>query len=497
MKKNDIFVLPQRQSKFAIIFIILRLLRNLIRQLWPVVIAIFLGRGSSSFDTLEIALSGLGIFGIIPSVIAYYKYYFQLTDKELIINKGLFKKVKLNIPFERIQSVNFRQTFIHQFFKVTEVEIETAGSAEQETKIDAIEIPMAEMLRQRILEKKAQVLRVDQEIVSVEEAANQVDTILQLSQRELLRVGIVQNHFRPIGLLTGLVGTIFFYSYTFDYDPRDFFNQIYNYGERLSLINIIVLSAFLVAASIAYSLITTGLRHYNLHFWRSGNKFQVVQGLLTRQEFAALDNKIQILHWGQNPFERIIGFYNIIFRQARSGDEKRTMSQFKIPGCNLDQVSYVQRAWLGSRAGKFDKYFSVSRHLFFHSAMYQCLFFGVLISAAIYFGNFSGALLMSMVLIGILWLTWTKYRKKRYALSEFELYIGGGVLGLRHSLLPLYKVQDVNIAENPYQWRRGLASLIIHTAAGTVTIPYIFRRDAIEIMDILLYHVENSKKPWI
>ena len=39
---------------------------------------------------------------------------------------------------------------------MTEVEIETAGSAEQETKIDAIEIPLAQLLRKRILEKKAE-----------------------------------------------------------------------------------------------------------------------------------------------------------------------------------------------------------------------------------------------------------------------------------------------------------------------------------------------------
>ena len=127
MKKNDTFAHPQRQSGYAIIFIILRVLRNLVRQLWPILIAVFLGRRNSSFDTFEMVLSGLGIFGIIPSVIAYYKFYFHLNETELVINRGLFRKVKLNIPFERIQSVNFKQTFIHQFFKVTEVEIETAG----------------------------------------------------------------------------------------------------------------------------------------------------------------------------------------------------------------------------------------------------------------------------------------------------------------------------------------------------------------------------------
>ena len=497
MKKNDIFSLPQRQSKFAIIFIVLRLLKNLIRQLWPLVLAIFIGRGNSSFDTLEIVLSGLGIFGIIPSVIAYYKYYFQLTDKELLIQKGLFKKVKLNIPFERIQSVNFRQTFIHQFLNVTEVEIETAGSADQETKIDAIDIPMAEMLRKRILERKAEVLQIEEVENGLEYSNQEIDTILKLERRDLVKVGLTQNHFKPIGLLTGLAGSIFFYSYTFDFDPRNVLNQIYSYGEQLPIVQIVIVLFVLMIASVGYSILTTVLRHYNLHFWRSGEKFQVVQGLLTKQEFAALDNKVQILNWGQNPFERIVGFYNIMFKQARSGDEKKNVGQFRIPGCSLEQVDFVRDAWLGESNGSFENYHKVSIHFFFHSALYQLWFFGIPIVVSIYFDRIF--IMVVILLFGFLSLslTWLNYKKKKYALNEDELYIGGGTLGLRHSLLPMYKVQDVQITENFYQWRRSMATLVIHTAAGSVRIPYIPKDDALSILDRLIYQVEKSNKPWI
>lgn len=497
MKKNDNFSSPQRQSKFAIIFIILRLIRNLFRQLWPFLIAIFLGRGNSSFDTLEIILSGLGIFGLFPSLIAYYKFYFHLSDNELIINKGLFKKVKLNIPFERIQSVNFKQTFIHQFFKVTEVEIETAGSAEQETKIDAIEIPLAHLLRQRILEKKAEVSGQISEDSSDIPEENEKETILKLSQKDLIRVGFVQNHFKPIGLLSGLVGSLFFYAYTFDYDPRDIYEQIFNFGEQLSYVYIGILIILLIVASVSFSLITTFLKYYNLHFWRSGKKFQVVQGLLTRKEFAALDNKVQILNWGQNPFERLLGFYNIIFRQARSGDEKKQTTQFKIPGCTTRHVDFVRDAWLGAGTGQFSDLKHVSIHLFYHTAFYQCIFFTLFIGLSVFLQAYPVTLIIGIIFVLVVWLNWLNYSKKKFAINDDEIYIGGGTIGLRHALLPMYKVQDVMITENPYQWRRGLATLLIHTAAGTVSIPYIPRADALEILDLLIFNVERSREAWI
>ncbi len=504
MKKNDILDRPQRQSQFAIIFIVLRFLKNLAKQLWPLLLAVILGRrGSSTFDTIEMVIAGVGIIGIVPSIIAYYKYYFHLSENELVINKGLLKKVKLNIPFERIQSVNFRQTFIHQFFKVTEVEIETAGSSDQETKIDALDIPTAELLRKRILEMKAQATIDGSPSLDIKEAdpvVEETETILRLSEKDLLKVGLVQNHLRPVGLLIGLIAPIYFYSFSFDFNPNSMIRQAYSYFEDfkswtpqaalLAVIGILILS-------IIYSLVTTVLRHYNLHFWRSGDKFQVVRGLFTKQEFAALDNKIQILNWGQNPFERAIGFYNIIFSQAKSGESNKNAAKFKIPGCSMTQINYVQEAWLGMKGLNFEEYRTVSPHLFYHTALYQVLFFGAFIGFNFVIGNLWLGVLLLLLLATSLYLSWLNYKKKKYAFNDKEIYIGGGTVGLRHSLLPLYKIQDVNIKENPYQWRRGLSTLIVNTAGGAIKIPYIQREEAIDIMNELVYRVEISQRSWM
>ncbi len=503
MKKSDILDQPQRQSQFAIIFIVLRFVKNLFKQLWPLLLAVLLGRrGSSTFDTIEMVIAGVGIIGVVPSIIAYYKYYFHLSENELVINKGLLKKVKLNIPFERIQSVNFRQTFIHQFFNVTEVEIETAGSSDQETKIDALDIPTAELLRKRILEMKAQATQEGSLSLAIEEAEveEEVETILRLTEKDLLKVGLVQNHFKPVGLLIGLVAPIYFYSFSFDFNPNSLIRQAYSYFDdfqSLTLFTGVLAAIGILIIALLYSLVTTVLKHYNLHFWRSGEKFQVVRGLLTKQEFAALDNKIQILNWGQNPFERIIGFYNIIFSQAKSGDGKRNAAKFKIPGCSMEQVNYVKEAWLGIKDDNFTEYRAVSPHLFYHTAMYQLLIFVVFIVVYFIVGKIWLAILFIFLMVASLYLSWLNYKKKRYAFNDKELYIGGGTVGLRHALLPLYKIQDVNIKENPYQWRRGLSTLVVNTAGGAIKIPYIPRQEAIDMMNELVYRVEISQRSWM
>ena len=218
MKKNNAFAIPQRQSQLAIIFILIRSFKRLLKQVWPLFIPLLLGgsSGSSIYSRIEIGLAGVGLLGIIPSVIAYFKYYYQLSDKELVINSGLLKKVKLNIPFERIQSVNFNQTFLHQMFDVTEVEIETAGSDSQETKIDALDMATANALRERILRLKAATRGDQAEHVEEDISEASKHSILALDIRELLKVGLVQNHLKPLGVVTGLFFTIYSYSYTLD-----------------------------------------------------------------------------------------------------------------------------------------------------------------------------------------------------------------------------------------------------------------------------------------
>jgi len=257
-KSNEFFNMPQRQSQWAIIFIIIRSLRKMVIQLWPLVIAAFMGRSGGTFEKYEIIASGLGLFGMVASVISYYRFYFHVSDDELVIKQGIIKKVNLNIPFERIQSINFRQTLLHRLLQVTTIEMETAGSKDQETKIDALSIPQAEELRKLLLEKRAAALgqmeeegtpAVAQEVVTVE------NTILTLSPRDLLKVGLTRNHFAPIGLLISIIATGTFYAFTLELSIQSIFEQVWDYVEDLSFYKILILSILVLVFAVIVSVI--------------------------------------------------------------------------------------------------------------------------------------------------------------------------------------------------------------------------------------------------
>jgi len=499
MKKNNYFSSPSRQSQWAIVFIILRFLRKSLSQLWPILIAFFLGK-SSSFDKYEILLSGFGLLGGVSSIVAYFRYYFFVSEDELVIRSGLFKKVKLNIPFERIQSVNFKQTLLHRLFQVTEVEIETAGSDTLESRLDALTMEKAEALRTLLLEKRDEALSVSSElseeddIIKVEE---EKETILELSFNQLIKVGLTQNHFKLVGITIGFMFSLFIYAITFDIEIRDIYEYLTDFQSEITFGQQILLAVLIVCLSVLYSIISVILRNYKLHFWRQGNKFQIVQGLFTRREIAALDSKIQMLHWGQNPLERWIGFYNILFRQASSSGKTKRSQNFEIQGCDLSQVNFVQNQWLDKEVGSFDNTEGITRHFFWRGLFYRSLFFGILIAVAGYLQEWM-AIPILIILAGIaIRLKWLQYVKTRYGYNDNELCIGGGVLGMKHTLLPAHKIQNLTIEQTPYEWRRNLASLKIDTAAGKVIIPFIEYKKAEDLLDQLIYRVEKTQKGWM
>ena len=464
-------------------------------QTWPILIGLFIGKRNSQFDTFELVASGLGILGAISSIIAYFKFYYHVTDKELVIKKGLFKKVHLDLPFERIQSINFKQNFLHQLLSVTEVEIESAGSKEKELNIDALSIEVAERLRKVLLEKKAAIINTENyTLENLSETEDSKELILQLSNHDLFKVGLTQNHFKLIGLLIGLIVSSFFYSYTFDIDPRDILRYIESYREGLGTKSYLLIAVFSLPILVLYSVISTFLHYYNLVFWRTNDKFQVNHGLFTRHEFAAIDRKIQILSWGRNPLEAMLGFFNLEFRQAHS--ENKVKTRFSIVGCDMEKINFVQQHWLNKKPPTFEKTEKISIHYFYRLLKYQSGLATCLVVLFVFIQQYWSVAIVATVWLVLIGLSWLSYKKKSFGISKEEVFISGGTVDSRYTLMPIYKVQNVSITQNYYQWSRALATVVIHTAAGNVKIPYIGHQRAIEILNLLIYKAERSNKSW-
>jgi membrane protein YdbS with pleckstrin-like domain len=82
------------------------------------------------------------------------RYYYTVTDKLLIIRKGVFAQQEITVPFERIQDVYVDQDLFDVFFGLYDVHISTAtATSGTRAHIDGVEKAAAEEIRKLILSK--------------------------------------------------------------------------------------------------------------------------------------------------------------------------------------------------------------------------------------------------------------------------------------------------------------------------------------------------------
>jgi len=130
-------------------------------------IGIFLGGVLSSFiGTTGIVLSILFIviitiaIGEIYTQMAYNRWFYEFTDSELKIERGIIWKKYSNIPYERIQNVDVTRGIIARMFGFSTVNIQTAGysamyrsGARSEGYLPAVSIEKAEKIRDFLMKK--------------------------------------------------------------------------------------------------------------------------------------------------------------------------------------------------------------------------------------------------------------------------------------------------------------------------------------------------------
>src|SRR6187431_1720397 len=145
---------PQRQSPKAVILILLKYIRIIIRQMWPILLIVLINPTSGKGMIITAIAFGIAFISLVYSLVAYTRYYFFIQNNELCVRSGVFRKTVLNVPFDRIQSVDFKRNLVHQFLNVVSVQIDTAGSKGSELELDAIELDRAEELRNIVLAYK-------------------------------------------------------------------------------------------------------------------------------------------------------------------------------------------------------------------------------------------------------------------------------------------------------------------------------------------------------
>jgi putative membrane protein len=495
MKRSDLPWHGQhtRQAPIAILLIIFSIIKSLVRTWWPFILILIFQSNFLSPERGKILVGVVTFLVVIFSIWRYFRFYFFITEDKLHVHSGVFTRIKLDIPFDRIQTISFEQNIIHQMFNVARLKIDTAGSSKEEFEFSALDMAKAKELRQFILNRKG----VNSEEEAKEDEPSKL--ILDLGITDLLRVGVSQNHFRTTGIIVAFLLTLrdrisdslgTKYVDEFDSVTERLSENLLFYGVSLFL-TILVLSFF-------GTLIYTILRYYNLRLWKTADGYKMESGLFNIREQAARDQKIQILRWVSNPIRDLFGIMQLRFYQASSlaGNSKTSITVPGVPNDRLDAILNFYCRGLTSLAIEDGCHIDV--RYFGRRFIYLTLLPTIVFLTLAFISKQNG-----WYIIAGFWLIFSgayQYylRKKwRFHFTDDALVIKYGVLERISKALMLRKIQGVQIKQSPYQRKNALSTILLHTASGDVKIPYIPLETAWKIKNYILYKVENSNYKWM
>ncbi len=492
---------PQRQSPKAVILILLKYIRIIVRQMWPILLIVLINPSSGKGIIITFIALGIAFISLIYSLVAYTRYYFFIQNNELCVRSGVFRKIVLNVPFDRIQSVDFKRNLVHQFLNVVSVQVDTAGSKGSELELDAIELTRAEELREIVLaykrERKISTTDSEDSIPPIPVIQEAPELILSLSPKDLIKIGISENHLRTAAIIFA-----FFLGLADDLDQLmgwDIYGQLENTTTAMSIFGLLatlLAIPLFIGISFTITLIRTVLKYYGLKFWREGKSFKVVSGLFTRNEKSIQKSKIQVIRWVTSPLKRLFGIYQLNIYQATNVDQNQDKS-LVIPGCYQQQVDHtLDRIVPDFKAAVFTAHRmhpSIVRLMVFLFGFIPAVLFGLMA----WYNEGMMQWLLTLVFPLAIWMGYLYQRKRRLKIHPDFIVSEGGIFGNSYKLIEIYKVQSVHIESSPMQRRRGLTSLHVFTAGGDISFPYLNAVIARQARDYILYRVEKEEKSWM
>jgi putative membrane protein len=485
----------KRQSPVAILLILYKVIRLILRQSLPILIVLILNPKGGKVDYVGMALIAISIVSAISSIMSYYRFFYFVDDTHFHIRKGWLVKSNISIPIERIQTIDFSQNPLHKIFNVVQLDIDTAGSANKEIHIDALTLSDAEQLRSFLYMKRGKLRPLHEE--SELEVEEEEQVLHKLDIGDLIKIGLVQNHLRTAGIIIAFGFTIYGeIREIFEKATDSFIEESYGMLERSGIYVSLILLLILLILSILGSIIVVVSQNYDLKFIFSGKGYKLTKGLLNKKQTTISLSKIQMLRWSSNYLQRRFSLVNLSIYQA-SSIIVNIKKAIYVPGLNPDRIQNIAKNVFPSINIENFQSLTVSKLIIIR----QMITMTILPLVIIIISNLDQVL--RGILIAIVWLGfslfWSIFYYRNFKINIYNegIQIKQGVLTHKGAIMEWKNIQSIALKQSPIQKRRQLTNVVLYSAAGSMQIPFIDIKEAEKLRDFVIFRVENSQKEWM
>ena len=492
----------RRTSPLAILFFLGKLFRDIVKNAWQSfapIAALLIASSGNIVDRLKIGAGAALILVVVVSVLRYWFFRFRITEDSVLIREGVVKKKQVDIKFDRIQGINVEQNIVYRYLDLVTVNFDTAGSSGDEGNLPAVPKAFAEALREKLGRPLGQACAVD----SIENIADS-EPLLALDWRDMIRIGLSDKRVLLIlALLSPLLDRLGDEADTVISSYIDSATQgAMQFGVAGSVFLFLAIGIGVILLFALISIAAAFLRYHDFTLHLDGSTLRSRGGLLTRHEVSMDLGKIQTLRLQQGIILRGFSRFVMTARQARSSHKNDSSKNFTIPVVTEELATSLRRRFL-QQEGRGLVQIPTSSH--FNAISKYSMRIPVLINVLIPMlvtaitysieGDLATLLFLLWIPISLLHI-FKNWQHAGFHFTDDGLVRRSGTLGYRTVVLLYRKVQRVTVSRSPLQRRKGLATLRVYMASGSVRIPYIEHELARQLRDVILYKVESSQRAW-
>ncbi len=482
------FDVPKRQHPLGVFIIGAQFIWKAVQSFWPILIGVTLGEMKwYYFLAIPVGVLFAGAFALWY----YLRFHFFISSDALIVERGIFQRERLQIPFDRIQAVQLFQGPIQQVFGLTGVRVDTAGSSGSELELVAIRKAEATILQQFLNSKMSLAPETgeDEPVDSDPHRSERVaKPLVALGTKDLVKVGLSQNHIKNAFLGLALFMSLF----------QGAEDHISNWldGIPAAVVSIVGLSFVLLfipglvlmgIVGVLTSLGSVFLRYWRLNSTLDEDGLKLQMGLLRRNSFDVPFNKIHLTEWKSNWIRRLLGYETVRIRQAQA--EGSGGLRVFIPA-----MEPLHRA-----AMEVALYPDLRKEAVFDVSPARRLRWILLAAASVpsilllthpEWGNVILALCWTAF---VFWTTGRRYESYRLSVYIDSIVLERGWFWQTRTVLKMSQLQGVEWKRNALLERRKIGHLVFHTAAGQSTFNYVNRDQAAKIRDFALNQLHAAQ----
>ena len=467
---------------------------------------------SGRLGTALLAAGALLAILIVSTIIYWRRFEFRVGEDEIRIDSGIFSRTHRSIPFDRVQDVDIGQGPVARLLGLASVKLETGGSAgTEEGVLAAIPLERAEALRELVRARRSGAAAA----VALDEAEAERPPVYAMDLQRLLLAGVFNF---SLAIFAGLFGIAQTVGEAAGFNPfsRSFWETVASFSAPLQqfvLANQIAAAVaglfVLVALGLATGIVRTTLRDYGFRLERSETGLRRRRGLLTLTDVTLPAKRAQAAILGTGPVRDSFGWRDLKM-QSLARDEGGSGDHVLAPLATQDEADTILHA-LGWRPLPIDvEWARVSRAYVWTLLLALVPLYLLLAAQALALGwawvvmdevtrTYAFAELTPLVIsfgitfaavvlpIAARWLAW---RRTGYALDLDRLLIRSGWWRRRTLVLPIRRIQSVDISHSFISRMFGTATLALGVAGGSGfsahSIPALHAEKAGKLRDQLL-----------